>query len=143
MARSYKRDTVGRFSGGGGGAISSGLQARKKAVSTQVSNDALSGKKVSPARKSYATAQNAEARRMAGSGKGNKAARRVAAAKANKPAAKASKPAAKASKPAANSSLMARIEASRAAGRAKGKAMAAKSSSRNSALDRKAKALGG
>ena len=136
MARSYKRDGIGRFSGGGGGQISSGLQARKKAVSTQVSNDALSGKKVSPSRKSYATAQNAEARRMAGSGKGNKAARRVAAAKASKPKAKASKPA-------ANSSLMARIEASRAAGRAKGKAMAAKSTARNSALDRKSKALGG
>lgn len=129
MARSYKRDRIGRFAGGGGGKLSSGLQARKKAVTSQVSSDALSGKKVSPSRKSYASAQNAEARRMSSpGGKGNKAARRAAAAKASKPA---------------NSSLMARVEAARAAGRAKGKAMAAKSSSRNAALNRKARAYGG
>ena len=130
MARAQKRDQLGRFAGGGGGKISSGLQARKKAVSAQVSNDVLSGKKVSPSRKGYARAQAAEAQRMTSPrGKGNKAARRASAAKA--------------AKPAENSSLMARIEAARAAGRAKGKAMAAKSSSRNAALNRKAKALGG
>lgn len=130
MARTYKRDRIGRFAGGGGGTISSGLQARKKAVTSQVSSDVLSGKKVSSSRKSYASAQNAEARRVASpAGKGSKAARRASAAKANKPA--------------QNSSLMARIEAARAAGRAKGKAMASKSKSRNKALDRKAKAYGG
>lgn len=130
MARSQSRDRLGRFASGGGGKISSGLQARKKAVSAQVSSDALSGKKVSSSRKGYVRAQAAEAQRMTSTrGKGNKAARRASAPKA--------------SKPAANSSLMARVEAARAAGRAKGKAMAAKSKSRNTALDRKAKALGG
>lgn len=130
MARGQNRDRLGRFASGGGGQISSGLQARKKAVSAQVSSDALSGKKVSASRKGYVRAQAAEAQRMTSPrGKGSKAARRASAPKP--------------SKPAASSSFMARIEAARAAGRAKGKAMAAKSSSRNAALNRKAKSLGG
>ena len=130
MAGSQRRDRLGRFASGGCGKISSGLQARKKAVSAQVSSDVLSGKKVSSGRKGYVRAQAAEAQRMTSPrGKGSKAARRASAPKP--------------SKPTANASFMARIEAARAAGRAKGKAIAAKTKSRNEALDRKAKALGG
>lgn len=131
MARTYKRDGNGRFAGGagGGGKISSGLAAKKKAVSDQVSRDALAGKKVSPARKNYVRAQAAAAQQAKASaaGKGSKAARRAAAPKP----AKASK------------SLMDRVNAARAAGRAKGKAMALKAKKRNDFLDRKAKAYGG
>jgi hypothetical protein len=126
MARSYKRDKIGRFAGGTGGQISAGLAARKKGVTSSVSRDVLAGKKVSSSRKSYAKAQNSDAQQAAfkASGKGSKAARRAAG-------------------PKAGSGLMERLNAARAAGRAKGKAMAAKDAARNKALNKKAKAYGG
>ena len=126
MARTYKRDKIGRFAGGGGGQISAGLAARKKSVTSGVSNDVLAGKKVSSSRKSYAQAQNRSAAQAAAAsaGKGSKAARRAAG-------------------PKADSGLMERLSAARAAGRAKGKAMAAKDTARNKTLNKKAKAYGG
>ena len=120
------RDRLGRFASGGGGQISAGLAARKKSVTSGVSNDVLAGKKVSSSRKSYAQAQNRSAAQAAsaGAGKGSKAARRAAG-------------------PKADSGLMERLNAARAAGRAKGKAMAAKDTARNKTLNKKAKAYGG
>jgi hypothetical protein len=132
MARTYKRDKIGRFAGGTGGQISSGLAARKKSVTSGVSNDVLAGKKVSSSRKSYAQAQNRSAAQAAAAsaGKGSKAARRAAAPK-----------------PTAAESSQARLraiaESARAAGRKKGKAIAAKTTARNKTLNKKAKAYGG
>ncbi len=54
---------------------------RKAAVVKRVSNNALAGKPNTKAAKSYVSAQQAEKQRMAGGGKGSKAARRVAAKK--------------------------------------------------------------
>ena len=64
---------------------------RKKALVRKVSDAALSGKKVSPAVRGYVKAQQSEKLRMEKTGKGSKAARRMAAAAsktASKPNAK-------------------------------------------------------
>ena len=51
---------------------------RKKALARKVSDAALSGKKVSPAVRGYVKAQQSEKLRMEKTGKGSKAARRMA-----------------------------------------------------------------
>ena len=136
MARTYRRDGRGRFSGGGGGSGKTAVKSsgpsssvpkgtvakggmvarslantagggsrstkvtgtpkaavkapakaapakgsvadRKKALVRKVSDAALSGKKVSPGVRGYVKAQQSEKLRMEKTGKGSKAARRMA-----------------------------------------------------------------
>ena len=94
MARTYKRDSRGRFAGGGGGSGGGGRRGggggggggsvaqRKSAVVRRVSSNALAGRKNTSAARSYVRAQQGEKMRLSGGGKGNKAARRAAAVQA-------------------------------------------------------------
>lgn len=97
MARTYKRDSRGRFAGGGGGSGGGGgrrggggkrsggggsVAQRKSAVVRRVSSNALAGRQNTSAARSYVRAQQGEKMRLSGGGKGNKAARRAAAVQA-------------------------------------------------------------
>lgn len=92
MARSYKRDRIGRFSstGGGGGrkgskgkAKSGNVAERKQKLVKEVSSNALAGRKNSSARTSYVRSQQqSKMAAQSGRGSGNKASRRAAAATA-------------------------------------------------------------
>jgi hypothetical protein len=96
MARTYKRDRIGRFSstGGGGGRKGSGSKGKAKSKSSnvaerkqklvkEVSSNALAGRKNSSARTSYVRAQQqSKVAAQSNRGSGNKAARRAAAATA-------------------------------------------------------------
>ena len=83
MARSYRRDSNGRFSSGGGsarGVKATTLAKRKAAVTTDV---ALKGRAAGSARSGYVRSQRqAAAAATAVRGKGSKAARKAAGVKA-------------------------------------------------------------
>lgn len=130
MARSYKRDSQGRFSGGGGGggkvgksAKNEGARAKYKKASGEA-REAARGMAAATKRGKVDALYKAESKRT----KSNLT--RVT----NQLTGKSGKKGAKGS---------ASVEAARAAGRAKGQAMAKKTSARNAALDAKAAAYGG
>lgn len=106
MARTYRRDSNGRFSSGSGSSARGGkkskpaasVAARKQQLVKNVSSAALKGQKTTATARSYVRAQQ-QAKQTTG-GKGSKAAKRVAAVQAK--AAQASRSKAFSSKAAPN-----------------------------------------
>jgi hypothetical protein len=133
MARTYKRDSKGRFASTGGGgklgksAKNEGARAKYKAASSNAREMAKTAKAVAANPKSTAKDKAFWNKKAGGAKSGLTRVSNNLSGKGKKKSAKSS----------------AGVEAARAAGRKKGKAMAAKQKSRNAALDRKAKAYGG
>lgn len=137
MARTYKRDSNGRFAGGGGGgklgksAKNNSARAKYKAASGNAREMTKTAAKIAANPKATAQDKAFWNRKAAGAKSGLT---RISNSLSGKKGKKSKKNAAAAAP---------NVSAARAAGRAKGKAMAAKSKARNAALDRKAKAYGG
>ena len=131
MARSYKRDSNGRFAGGGGGKV--GKSAKNMGARAKYKKAA--GEAREAARTMFAATKRGTVDKLtkAESKRTKSNLTRVTNQLTGKKGKKAKKAA----------STSKKVEAARAAGRKKGAAMASKAKARNAALDRKAKALGG